>query len=86
MNAYRFADFLQCCPEGVQVLVVIVAIFDGIRSDVKGGCPLAAGTVGFLDGQVRGLNWQHGGHQESIRCFAAVFETPVVIGAAAGSK
>ena len=86
MNTYGFADFLECCPEGVQVLVVIVAILDGIRSDVKGRCSLVTGAVGFLDGQVRGLNWQHGGHQESIRCFAAVFEAPVVIGAAAGSK
>ena len=86
VDAHRQAELLDGRPQRVVRFVVQIAPGDGIGAHVEAGGAQPGDAARFLHGEVRRLHRQHRRHAQPPRGMAAVFQAPVVVGAAHGRQ
>ena len=86
VDAHRLAEGLNGGPQAFVGLVVQIASAHRVGAHVKGARAQLGGAPGLLDGEIRCLHRQHGGHAQALRGGGAVAEAPVVIGSADGGE
>ena len=86
VDAHRFAEGLDSGPQAFVGLVVQIAPAHRVGAHVEGARAQLGGAPGLLDGEVRCLHRQHGGHAQALRGGGAVVEAPVVVSSADGGE